>query len=244
MKRETIAAVAYLRVSTKGQIDKTGFDRQIDTIQKFCKANDFEIMKIYKEQVSGIKDEEQREIFMSMINDCLSNEYKFIICESLDRLAREYRIQEQLLIFLASKGLHFISANTGEDITEAFKGDNVKILMIQILGCISQFERSQIISRLKKGREKKRQETGKCGGPPKFGDDPEEKDLLKRIIYMRRRSSGQKQPMSFQKIANQLNAQGYCTKTGKPWEWWTVSHVLRGKKNPQKTMEKARLTNA
>ena len=114
-------AVGYCRVSGKNQIEKLGFDRQEETIKRYCKKNKITLERIYREQVSGIKGEKDRPEFMSMINSILSNGVRTLIVESLDRLAREYVVQEQILIFLASKEIDLISVDTGENITQEIK---------------------------------------------------------------------------------------------------------------------------
>jgi DNA invertase Pin-like site-specific DNA recombinase len=110
---------AYCRVSGKKQIDGHGLERQLDSIRKFCRHQKLQILKTFNEQISGTKDESERFEFSKMITDILSDGINTIVIESLDRLAREYRIQEHLVIYLASKGIDLISANTGENITRA-----------------------------------------------------------------------------------------------------------------------------
>lgn len=61
-----------------------------------------------------------------MVAAILRNGTKTVIIEGLDRLAREYRIQETLIIYLASKGIRLISARTEEDVTEAVMYDPMK----------------------------------------------------------------------------------------------------------------------
>ena len=85
---------AYCRVSGKKQIDGHGLERQLDSIRKFCRRQKLQILKTFNEQVSGTKDESERLEFSKMITDILSNGINTIVVESLDRLAREYRIQE------------------------------------------------------------------------------------------------------------------------------------------------------
>ncbi len=95
----------YLRVSGLGQVDGYGFDRQEKTCRAYAKANGYEVGGVFKEGgVSGCNDVEDRPAFQEMMASILANGVKTIIVESLDRLAREYRIQEALLIYLASKG--------------------------------------------------------------------------------------------------------------------------------------------
>ena len=63
-----IIAFGYLRVSGAGQVDGNGFERQENAIRLFADKSKIEIVHFYKEQVSGIKDEEQREVFQEMIS--------------------------------------------------------------------------------------------------------------------------------------------------------------------------------
>jgi hypothetical protein len=65
------------------------------------------IPRFYEEKgVSGTKGEEDRPAFQEMLTAILSNGVRAVIVERLDRLAREYVVQEQLLVYLAAKGGH------------------------------------------------------------------------------------------------------------------------------------------
>ena len=125
-----IKAFAYCRVSGKSQITGNGFDRQIQTIKKYCEESNFKIQRIFREQISGTKDENDRPRFKTMVATIIENDCDTVIVESLDRLAREYRIQESLLIYLATKGINIIAANTGENITKAISEDPMKKALI------------------------------------------------------------------------------------------------------------------
>ena len=122
-KIQKINAYAYLRVSGQGQVSGNGFDRQLKEINRFCQNSNFKIINVYREQVSGTIDEENRPKMGTMIADILSNGCKTIIVEDLSRLAREYRVQENILVYLASKNINLIAANTGENITNAIESD-------------------------------------------------------------------------------------------------------------------------
>ena len=97
-KMQKLNAYAYLRVSGKGQISGHGFDRQLKEIKRYCKNSNYKIVRVFKEQISGTFDEENRPEMGIMIADILSNGCNTIIVEDLSRLAREYRIQENILI--------------------------------------------------------------------------------------------------------------------------------------------------
>jgi DNA invertase Pin-like site-specific DNA recombinase len=213
------------------QVDKGGFNRQEKAIKGFCEQRKYTIDSVFKEKgVSGTKGELDRPAFQDMIASILSNGVNKIVVESLDRLSREYRIQEQILIYLIGKGISLISANTGEVVTDAIQGDPMKKAIIQIQGIFAELDKAQIVRRLIKGREKVKAEKGKCAGSKHYGEDSEEeKEIIKRITYMRRLSRGAKKRLSFLKIAIILNKEDIKTKRGKRWTAMGVKNIVERK---------------
>ncbi len=117
-------AFGYIRVSSQGQIDGDGFTRQEQAIEAYAAKYKIKMEGYFREEgVSGTADEADRPAFQEMIASILRNGTKTVIIEGLDRLAREYRIQETLIIYLASKGIDLISANTGENVSQAILDD-------------------------------------------------------------------------------------------------------------------------
>ncbi len=226
-----IKVYGYLRVSGGVQVDRGGFSRQEKAIKGFCKERKYTIDSVFKEKgISGTKGELDRPAFQDMVGSILSNGVNTIVIESLDRLSREYRIQEQILIYLIGKGISLISANTGECVTDAIQGDPMKKAMVQMQGIFAELDKAQIVRRLIKGREKVKAEKGKCAGSKHYGEDSEaEKEIIKRITYMRRLKRGQRKRMSFQKIANKLNEEGILTKRGKLWTATGVKNIINRK---------------
>ncbi|MHA1676034.1 MAG: recombinase family protein [Candidatus Njordarchaeales archaeon] len=216
---------AYLRVSGAKQLDGSGFDRQLDTVKKYCKQTNSKIEKVFREQVSGTKDETERPVFYDMIAEIMSNHCRTVVVESLDRLARAYRIQESLLVVLASKEIALIAANTGENITEAIKDDPMKKALVQIQGVISELDRSMIIKRLQDGRKK----SNKPQGVKPYGqhpDYPEERDVLNKMKTLRRATKTRK-ALSFAKVAAKLNEEGIKTRYKRDWNPVLVFYALR-----------------
>lgn len=224
-----IKASAYCRVSGRGQIGGHGFERQLASIKSFCKKSNFKIVSVYEEQVSGTKGEADRPQFSAMVGEIMSNGHRTIIVESLDRLAREYRIQEQLIIYLASKNIDLIAANTGENITRAVSEDPMKKALIQIQGIFAELDKSLTVRKLRKARDKIRKDKGRCEGVKPYGYDdnrPEEAEILKRMRYMRRCSRYQARPMSYSAIADNLNRDRIPTRHGRKWSANLVYNVL------------------
>lgn len=221
---------AYLRVSGRGQIDGNGFDRQLETIQSFCDQQGYELAQVFKEQVSDTAGETDRQEFAAMVSAILRNGVDTIIVESLDRLAREYRIQEQLLIYLASKGITLIAANTGENTTTAITSDPMRKTMVQLQGVFAELDKSLLVRKLRKAREQVREQTGKCEGRKGYKDTEDGMAILKEIRRLRRRRKGMRQ-LTFDEVAARLNSQGYTATNGKPFTGNTVRGILhRAKK--------------
>jgi DNA invertase Pin-like site-specific DNA recombinase len=227
-----LKAYGYCRVSGAGQIDGNGFERQRNAIQAFALKSKIEIVHIYFEQVSGVKDEEQREVFQEMISAILRNGVRTIVVEGLDRLAREYRVQEQLLIYLVSKGITLIDARTGENVTEAISADPMKRAMVQIAGIFSELEKNLLVKKLRLARESKRKAAGKCEGRKGWDDQPNKRDaILGQIRTLRRKPKYQKR-LTYVEVANQLNELAknddiYSTITEKEWNGSMVQNFIQ-----------------
>jgi len=219
-------AYGYLRLSGQGQLDGNGFDRQEQTIQDFAKSADIKIVKIYQEQVSGVKDEEDRPIFQQMISDILRNGVRTIIVERLDRLAREYRIQESLIIYLASKNITLINAGTGEDVTKAINSDPMKKALIQMQGIFAELEKNLLVKKLRTARETIRAEK-KCEGRKGYNDNPQKRDLLLKTIKKLRRKPRGKKRMTYAATAARLNEMNIESLTGKKWSGAMIQNFLK-----------------
>ena len=225
---ERTRAYGYVRVSGKSQLTGKGFDRQEETIQAYAEKACYEIVTIYREEaVSGTKGEADRPAFQEMMSEILRNGVRVVIIEGLDRLAREYRIQETLLIYLASKGVTLISARTEEDVTEAIHSDPMRKALVQIQGIFAELEKNLLVKKLRKAREQVRTAKGKCEGRKGYAESEQHDALLKRIKELRRKKPKQKR-MTYQQTAELLNQEGFKTASGKPFTAMIVVNLLRG----------------
>lgn len=221
----------YLRVSGLGQVDGFGFDRQEKACRAFCKQAKLEVAGIYREEgISGTADHEDRPAFQDMVSAILANGVKTVVVESLDRLARELRIQKSLLVYLAAKGIDLYSARTGENVTEAVQTDPLKKALVQIQGVFAELEKSQLVRRLEKGRAAAKRKYGKCAGRKYFGEASEtEAQVVRRIRRMRSKGPKGAPGMTLAAIADKLNAEGISTRLGKTWTPTQVHNVLKRK---------------
>ena len=215
-------AFGYVRVSGRAQVEGDGFARQTEEIKGYCAEAGVELVKVFEERgVSGTKGEEDRPAFMEMVEAILANGVRVIIVEGLDRLARETRIQESLILYLASKGITLISARTGANVTEDYSSDPMRKALIQIQGVFSELEKSLIVKKLKAARDRKREREGKCEGAKAFTESDKGKATVAKLIELR--ESG----LTWQQVAEALNAAGLTTKSGKEWKLVNAQQVWR-----------------
>jgi site-specific DNA recombinase len=221
-------AFLYLRVSTPGQVEGCGFDRQEEVCRAYAREAGYEVVGVFQEQgVSGAKDETERPAFQEMMAAILANGVHTVIVESMDRLARELRIQEALLVYLASKGVDLVSARTGENITQAIQADPLKKALVQIQGVFAELEKNQLVRRLRKARDSRSARARRrIEGRKPYGETPEEKHIVQRIRAMRRRRRNGTPGMTLQQIADRLNSEKITTKNGKEWTPTQVFNVV------------------
>ena len=221
-------AFGYIRVSTKGQANqnKHGFKRQKETIELFAKNAKFKIVRYFQEPISGCKSEDERPAFMEMVSTILrENRVSSIVVEGMDRLARELMVQEQLISYLASKGIDLYSANTSENVTQAIKDDPVKKAMVQIQGVFSELEKSRLVQKLRKARNAVRENVGRCEGRKPYGTLEGELEVVELIKSLYRKPKGKKR-LSYRKIADELNSRNIKPRLAEKWEAMTVYSII------------------
>jgi DNA invertase Pin-like site-specific DNA recombinase len=225
-------AFLYLRVSSPGQVEGYGFDRQEEACQAYAKKAGYEIVGTFQEEgVSGAKDETERPAFQEMMAAILVNGVRTVIVEGMYRLARELRIQEALLVYMAAKGVDLLSARTEENVTQAIQADPMKKALVQIQGVFAELDKNLTVKRLRKARDAKSAEQKKrCEGRKTFGCTPEEKKIVERIRAMRRTRKNGTPGMTMQAICDRLNFEGISTKLGKQWTPGQIHGILNRRK--------------
>jgi DNA invertase Pin-like site-specific DNA recombinase len=216
-------AFAYVRVSSKGQVEGDGFTRQREAINRFAAASGIEIVAEYADAFTGTS--ENREQFNEMIAAILANGVRAIVVENLTRLARMMAVQEQLATYLASKGIALYSADTGENITEAIMGDPMKKAMVQMQGVFSELEKSTLVRKLRGARERIRAAEGRCEGIKPFGSLPGEETVLEALRGLARKPKGMPRP-TWPAVADAANAAGLPTRSGRPWSSQMVRRIV------------------
>jgi len=214
-------AFTYLRVSGRSQIDGDGFTRQREVIQKRCRDSGYEIVQEFVEEgISGTRDMDDRPALSALIAAVQVNGVRMVIVERSDRFSRDLMVGEVLLDEFRKINVTVVEAEDGRDLT-ANDPDNATGTMVrQILAVIAQFEKTSIVSKLRKARARKRQDTGRCEGVKPFGTLTGEEDALRHMLNLR--SEG----LTVRVIADMMNATGYSTRNGRAWHYASVSKIL------------------
>lgn len=233
---ENLKAVSYSRVSGKGQVEGYGFDRQEESIKNFADQNGYDLVELYREEgISGTTGEEDRPAFKEMLLNVIRHKIGFIIIEGMDRLARELRVQENLCVYIASKGIQLVSANTGENITKAIEGDPMKKALIQIQGVFAELDKNQTVRKLRNGRDKARKENertkkrltvdgrGKCEGRKSYKETNQELIEAAKKLHRKPRH-GTRLPLLT--ISKKLHEMGFMTKSGKPFAATQIKRLV------------------
>jgi DNA invertase Pin-like site-specific DNA recombinase len=220
-----IEAVAYCRVSSKGQQKNgTGLDRQEDDIRSFAEQNGYNLTRVYYEAHTGT--ETVRPILEDVIVDLTSNGCRVVIVECLDRLARDLAVQMQLIALLRSKKITLINAMTGDDATNP--KDPMAKAMLQVQGAFAELDKSLIVKKLKRGRDKARAkapESYREGRQP-FGFRDGETVTVERIKALYRKKPGEDR-LTCHAIAKVLNREDRPTRTGALWSNNSVKTILK-----------------
>jgi DNA invertase Pin-like site-specific DNA recombinase len=215
-----VKAFAYLRVSGKGQISGDGFPRQLKAIREYAAAHDITISRVFREEgVTGTKETMDREAFAEMMTALHSNGVRTIIIEKLDRLARDLMVQEATIADLQKHGFTLVSVAE----PDLMASDPTRILMRQLMGAVAQYDKSQIVLKLRGARMRMRAKEGRCEGRKPYGFFDGEDAVIERMNALRATGLG------FDRIAAQMNAEGLKTRTGARWHGLVVNRILTGK---------------
>jgi len=214
-------AHAYLRVSGKGQVEGDGFTRQLKAIREYAATHEIKVVDVYREKgVSGTKESVDRPAWSELMTALHSNGVRVIMIERLDRLARDLMVQETIIADLRKNGFELVSVAE----PDLMANDPTRILVRQMMGAVAQYEKSQIVLKLRGARMRKRAQSGRCEGRKPFGFYEGEAVPLERMKAMRAENIG------FDRIAAKLNEEGLPTRTGKPWHGVVVNRILTSKR--------------
>ena len=154
----------YTRVSTSHQVEE-GFslDTQRERLTQICKANNYEIYKVYEELGKSGKNT-NRPAFQEMMEDMRNKKFSKILIMKLDRISRSVADLEQIISELQKYNCEFESASEKIDTSSA-----MGLMFTRLLGIFAQFERERISERIRDVFQEKIQHGGAVTGSLPIG---------------------------------------------------------------------------
>lgn len=221
-------AVAYLRVSTKGQVgeDKFGIEAQRDMILEYCQKNEIEIADWFVDEAVSGADIKRPALGRLLSGEVENPPVNFVIVAKADRLSRDVTLYHSIKYKLKEFGLEIISVK--EDWSAQDK--LAAMILENFMAMFADIERESIKSRMIGGRRVKANQGGYAGGQPPMGYRVEGKRLVinedeaptVRFIFQKKSEGA-----TMQATVNALNEAGYKTRRGKPFVTSTVQSIWK-----------------
>lgn len=170
---KSMRAVIYARVSSTN--DRQNTDRQVSDLTDYAARNNYEVVKVFEEHISGATKNTERPVLMECLEYATTNAIDIILCSELSRLGRN--CDEVLKNVLQCKDTHTNLYFQKENLSlfNADGGENPYVnIMIAVLGTAAQLERDNIKFRLNSGRAKYIAEGGRLGRPVGTKKTPEQ----------------------------------------------------------------------
>jgi DNA invertase Pin-like site-specific DNA recombinase len=220
MAGKRIDAIAYLRTSSAANVgaDKDSDKRQRAAIASFAKAHGYRIVdEFYDAAVSGADPVTERPGFKVMLDRIAGNGVRVVLVESPDRFARDLAVQLTGHDYLRSLGVELVPTSAPDFFTT---DTPTAVLVRQVLGAVSQFEKASLVAKLRAARERKIAAGGRGSGRFTYAQKVPEVVALVRELH------GQQQ--SLRQISKTLAAHGHLTGGGRPYTATAVQKMLRG----------------
>lgn len=221
--------VGYVRVSTDRQADEgLGLDLQRKALRDWANATGHKLIKIVADEgVSGSSPD--RPGLAEAIGMVRSKRADAVAVYRLDRLARDLVLQEQLLIEIRRVGGDLYSTSGGEaSCLVNDDADPSRALIRQVLGAVSEYERSMIRLRLASGRQLKADRGGYAFGAPGYGKAAVGKELVARedeLPLVARVEALRAEGASLRTIAKTLTEEGFVPRRGKTWHPQVIARI-------------------
>ena len=216
-------AVAYLRTSSRTNLDGDSGPRQREVIAEYAKRCGLDVVKeFHDEAVSGTDPIDTRPGFQALLEYLAGNGAKVILVENASRFARDLAVQLTGHKLLQNLGYDLIPV----DAPNHFMDDTPTAAMVrQILGAVAEFEKAQLVAKLKGARDRKSKAIGRRveGNHGYRVSSPE---LIREAKRLARKSPKTGKARSLRDIAAELAKLGHMTAKGQPFSASQVQRLV------------------
>lgn len=218
----------YVRVSTEEQA-LSGFSirAQIDKLIDYCKLKDWTIFDIYKDEGISGKNIKDRKELNRLIDDIKNNKVNNVLVYKIDRLTRSTKDLIDLVELFNKYNCSFNSFTENIDTYSA-----TGRMFIKIIGIFAEFERENIVERVRLGLERKVKEGYTIASKNvSYGYTKDKGEKVQKVCeyeaYVIRKIFNMfVSNYSYTEIANYLNKFKIKTKNNKDWNYKIVKKIL------------------
>lgn len=212
-------AVAYMRTSSATNVgtDKDSEKRQRTAIEGYVAEAGYEIADgdwFYDAAVSGADHIAERPGFRALLDRIEGNGVRTVIVEDQSRFARDMKAYTVGIALLREREVKLLASN-GADLTD--DTDEMMEGLLQIMAVFVQIEKKRLVRKLRLARDRKKAETGKCGGRKSLSE------LRPDVAEQARALRGQ----SLRKISAALAEAGHLTPGGHRYAPSAVKSMLK-----------------
>ncbi len=140
----TTKVALYCRVSTSTKEQTT--ENQLRELKSYCERMDYEVVKIYEDEVSGAKSRENRPAYSELCKDAFLKKFDVIIGWDVSRFSRSMKEFVHFLSDMDEKGIGVIAVKNGLD-TSSSSGR----MMMKLIGVLEEWNREMLIERTRAG---------------------------------------------------------------------------------------------
>ena len=140
----TTKVALYCRVSTSTKDQTT--ENQLRELKSYSERMDYEVVKIYEDEVSGAKSREKRPAYSELCKDAFLKKFDIIIGWDVSRFGRSMKEFVSFLSDMDEKGIGVVAVKNGLD-TSSSSGR----MMMKLIGVLEEWNREMLIERTRAG---------------------------------------------------------------------------------------------
>lgn len=196
MKYQKVVVMKRTILLCRCSTNRQDYNRQIDELTDYCANNNWSILKVFANKVSGAKKLEERPEIQEMISFVKNNEVDMVVVLSIDRLGRNTLEALKLIQMLNENHIALYVKNYNLcTLDENGKPNPVASLISTILLEVAQMERLTIAERMESGRNRYiricKEQGIKMGRPADYrkSDEKYKEQYAKEISLLRKNIS-------------------------------------------------------
>lgn len=227
--------VTYIRVSSVGQVEGDGPERQIAAIRQFTAKHGLVQHGQFAEAISGTIEGMDRPEFsklLELIDTRAGTEHPIeaMVVERMDRLARDLMVGELMMRELRKRKVQLFATDQGTLTDMASDGDDpTRVLIRQFMGALAQWEKSSLVKKLTAAKQRIKAQGLRCDGAKPYGQNANERAILQLLINLTDMGT-----LTATGIARLFNDGGFKTRQGTEWTRQAIEYLQKAhtKKGP------------